>query len=222
MMKYKQTDIQKYINEFQAENGPTDRYSSFDYCYQYFLGQTSSQLLQDTQKSCLMLGFYLASWGMLRGSSFLLEKSVKHYEPLINYIASLNKSIWSIDVDTYTDSNISTICNIYKDIKNLIIENNNAHLILVTKILLGVFGFIPAYDQYFGKTFRGLFSGDCGFRSVNKNSLKYISDFYQHNKKEIDTFSNQIFVIDFSTGKQTNINYPKAKIIDMYGFTKGL
>jgi hypothetical protein len=33
---------------------------------------------------CLQLGFYLASWGMLRGSSTLLCKSTRHYEPVIN------------------------------------------------------------------------------------------------------------------------------------------
>jgi hypothetical protein len=33
--------------------------------------------------SCLQIGFYLASWGMMRGSSFLLEKSVRNFSNLI-------------------------------------------------------------------------------------------------------------------------------------------
>ncbi|EKM28037.1 hypothetical protein VCHENC02_6024, partial [Vibrio harveyi] len=37
----------------------------------------------DMEKSCLALGFYLASWGMFRGSSFMLEKSAKNFENLV-------------------------------------------------------------------------------------------------------------------------------------------
>ena len=39
------------------------------------------------QLSCLQLGFYLASWGMLRGSTDLLKRSVKHLAPLVEAIA---------------------------------------------------------------------------------------------------------------------------------------
>lgn len=38
------------------------------------------------QLSCLYLGFYLASWGMLRASSVLLQRSVKHDVPVIDMI----------------------------------------------------------------------------------------------------------------------------------------
>jgi hypothetical protein len=66
------------------------RYSSFDYCYNYF--QRTENLEDDIEKSCLVLGFYLASWGMLRASSFMLQKSVKYLQPTIQYISSLDKS----------------------------------------------------------------------------------------------------------------------------------
>ncbi len=207
---------------FQLDNQPTDRYSSFDYCYHYFHPSSSRDYLNDIEKSCLVMGFYLASWGMLRGSSFLLNKSAKYYENIIRYISELDKQMWEIDVDKYNEENIDCICSIYKDIKHLIVENGNSHLILVTKIMLGVFGFIPAFDNYFGKSFRSIFEGECGFRSVNKKSLNYIRTFYENNKDEIDNYSNTIHVTDFCTGKESNLNYKKAKIIDMYGFTKSL
>ena len=159
---------------------------------------------------------------MLRGSSFLLNKSIKYYEPLIEYISELDPITWNIDVDSYNSNNINLIFSIYQDIKDIIIKENNAHLILVTKIMLGIFGFIPAFDNYFGNTFRLIYGSECGFRSVNNVSLSCIHQFYRDNKKEIDNFSSGIFVKDFSTGEDTNINYPKSKIIDMYGFTKGL
>lgn len=220
-MLYK-VNIEVVISNYQRNNTPLDRYASFDYCYKYFRQSTSEELLKDIEKSCLVIGFYLASWGMLRGSSFLLNKSVKYYEPLIKYIAKLDKKTWEIDVDQYNNENIKKILSIYKDIKVIIIDDGNSHLTLVTKIMLGVFGFIPAFDNYFGNTFREIFNRECGFRSINKKSLNCIKEFYDSNREEIDDISNKIYLTDFSTGQKTNICYTKAKIIDMYGFTQGL
>jgi hypothetical protein len=221
MKNYKQNDLKEMIAKFQNANTPTDRYASFDYCYHYFR-KSSSDIVNNIEMSCLTIGFYLASWGMLRGSSFLLNKSAKYYEPLVGYIAGLDKEIWNIDVDSYSNENIELICEIYDNIKEIIVENGKAHLTLVTKIMLGVFGFIPAFDNYFGNTFRDIFNGKCGFRSVNDNSLSCIRKFYDDNKREIDSYSKKIFVFDFVSGKKTKVRYPKSKIIDMYGFTKGL
>ena len=72
-------DIETAVNKYKSQSNPDDRYISFDYCYNYF--RTTNDLTQDIEKSCLVLGFYLASWGMFRGSSFLLQKSIKHFEP---------------------------------------------------------------------------------------------------------------------------------------------
>lgn len=209
--------IETIVNEFKSKSKPEDRYSSFDYCYNYFL--TTDDLTKDIEKSCLTLGFYLASWGMYRGSSFLLQKSVKYLEPTIRYIADIDKNLWKIDVDNYDNKTIKKIIKVYNDIKSRLILNGNADLTLVTKILLGVFGFIPAFDNFFCNTFRDIYKGQCGFRRVNDNSLNKIKDFYDSNKKIIDKLSDDTFTIDFYSGAKTKINYTKAKIIDMYGFT---
>lgn len=215
------TDIETVVNQFKKDSKPDDRYTSFDYCYNYFL--STKDFKNDIEKSCLTLGFYLASWGMLRGSSFLLQKSVKHFQPTIEYIATLDKSVWKIDVDSYNEENINRILDIYRNIKGLLIQNGNSHLTLITKILLGVFGFIPAYDQYFCDTFRNIFNDKKSrFRAVNRESLNLIKEFYDNNRCVIDKLSNETCTTDFLKEQKTNIKYPKAKIIDMYGFTVGL
>lgn len=211
-------NFDKIIERYKSKSEPADRYTSFDYCFNYF--KTNQDFKADMEKSCLVLGFYLASWGMLRGSSFLLQKSVKYFEPIIEYYSTLDKSIWEIDVDSYSDENIELILNIYNKTKALIIKNNEAHLTLITKILLGVFGFIPAYDQYFRKTFAEIHKGECSFTAVNKTSLGLIKKFYNENKENIDRLSNSTYTTDFSTGEKTEIKYSNAKIIDMYGFLK--
>ena len=213
-------DLEIIIDEFKSKSGTTDRYTSFDYCYNYF--RNTNDLTKDIEKSCLVLGFYLASWGMLRGSSFLLQKSVKHFQKLIEYYSTLDKEIWLIDIDNYSIENNSRIIEVYHKTKEILILENNTHLTLTTKVLLGVFGFIPAFDQYFCKTFNLIFKGKCGFSVVNNNSLNCLKEFYDTNKMAIDKLSNETFTTDFITGQKTNINYPKAKIIDMFGFTNGL
>lgn len=215
----KRTDIESIIEDFKSKSKPDDRCTSFDYCYNYF--RSTSDLNKDIEKSCLVLGFYLASWGMFRGSSFLLQHSVKHLQRTIEYINTLDKSVWTIDVDNYTEENIKTIISIYKEIKERLILNGNTDLTLITKVLLGVFGFIPAFDTYFCDTFRAISERQCGFRKVNKISMGFIHNFYQENKQSIDILSTKTFTTDFLTGEKTNINYPKAKIIDMYGFNAG-
>ena len=222
LMRLTQKDIKPIVEEFNSKLNSDHRYASFDYCYNYFRTTSSKELLKDIEKSCLVLGFYLASWGMLRPSSFLLQKNVTHFQKTIKYIASLNKNIWSIDINNYSEKNMLTIIEIYQAIKSNIIEGRESDLTLITKIMLGVFGFIPAFDQYFCDSFRKIFKHECGFRRVNTKSLELIKRFYIANKKEIDKLSSKTFTTDFLTGKKTKIHYPKAKIIDMYGFTKGL
>ena len=214
-------DLKNIVGEFKKSLSPYDRDVSFDYCYNYFRKTKPSELTNDTEKSCLVLGFYLASWGMLRASSFLLQKSIKHYEPTVKYLSKLKSSTWEIDIDNYDDA-IKTILEIYKDLEgHLAADEKTPTVTLVTKVMLGVFGFIPAYDQNFVKAFSKKFKGDCSFTRVNEKSLQCLNRFYDDNKEEIDNCSLETFTVDFSTGQKTKINYPKAKIIDMYGFTVG-
>lgn len=220
-MELKVNDLDRVIAEFNTKFKlfSDGRYASFDFCYNYF--RRTENLTDDIEKSCLVLGFYLASWGMYRGSSFLLkEKNARHFIPIIKYISTLDKSLWKIDVDNYNSENIKIIGDVYEAIRKKLVPNKNAHLTLVTKTLLGVFGFTPAFDNFFCDTFRNLSNEQCGFRVLNINSLSFIKKFYEANIDSIDKLSTQNCTIDFKNGQKTDINYPKAKIIDMYGFMK--
>jgi hypothetical protein len=89
-------DVEKNIDHFLRGAGnkdkgryPCERYASFDYCYNYFQSFHDHTSFRDIcsesniVESCLQLGFYLASWGMLRGSSFLLQKSAAFYKQVL-------------------------------------------------------------------------------------------------------------------------------------------
>ena len=214
------SSISSYINESDKNKGrlPEERYTSFDYCYNYFfsfykdgkIDQLGNE--EHIQKSCLQLGFYLASWGMLRGSSFLLQKSVKHYEKLIRAISRMTPELWVLDVDKYNAEGIEMLLKCKRRISYELRDQNNIPSdTLITKIMLGVFGNVPAFDQYVKKCFK--------IYQVNKKSLNKIGRFYEENKSTFDNI--EIPTLDFITGKETSILYPKAKLIDMYGFIQG-
>ena len=192
-------DVKKSINQFLEGNGknkgrkPDERYASFDFCYNYFYSFYKRNKLNELadeknlQMSCLQLGFYLASWGMMRGSSFLLEKSVKNYKNLIVAISKMNPKLWEIDVDKYNEENIKLLLNCKQQIIEVLGKQNKPSDTLVTKIMLGVFANIPAYDQYFRKSLR--------LHSVNKKSLLKIKNFYEENKETFDSY--KIHTFDF-------------------------
>ena len=96
-----------------------------------------------------------------------------------------------------------------------------SHLTLVTKILLGVFGCVPAFDTRFTDTMRayGHRRGwQCRFRSFNADALECISVFYAEHKKVIDRWAQKTRTFEFRTGQLGKFSYTKAKIVDMIGF----
>jgi hypothetical protein len=205
------------------------RDASFDYCYNYFNLSTKDDISNDLEKGCLVIYYYLASWGMLR-NSFLLNKSWKHFLPLLKYLAekkSEDTRPWSIDVNSYNEENIEILKEVYNDIKKLVIPFKKekieyTHLTLITKIMLGIFGNIPAFDTYFVLSLKTMFPKECGFTVVNEQSLNCIKKFYLANENDINNLSSNKYTIDILSEGTTTLNYTKAKIIDLYGFCDGV
>lgn len=73
-----------YIALKTDENG---RYRSWEYCYSHFIKARGSKDV-DYDYLSLQLAFYLASWGMYRGSSFLLQKDYKIHIPVVKELLS--------------------------------------------------------------------------------------------------------------------------------------
>lgn len=241
---------------YQSQIAVNKRFASYDFCYNYFQqnkGQLSTP--QNIEHSCYVLFSYLASWGMLRGSSQLLQCSPAALIKLIRHFDSIKDSpIWDWDVPDYADSNnIQKIIDEYKQIENILASifsteestsynyedeaedknekksnaaastSNTTNSVptdtLITKIMLGVFGVIPAFDTYFKKTMRNIYKEgtkvSSPFSKCSKDALKCILDFYLSNKVVFDAI--KIIVHNFS-GLATGRYYKIAKLIDMFGF----
>lgn len=198
------------------------RFKSWEHCFNFFTSNYKN--LHDAKAfdhGCLHLGFYLASWGMLR-ASFLLQKNYRVHEYFIRDI------VMEPDYQKYFDPNflmgseeenirgMNTLkketINIYKN--NVTQINGQKQTINITdtlasKILLGVFGIVPAYDRYFkeGLKIHGL------KQRFNESSLRELINFYHSNRDDFER-CRLLF-------KDEGTVYTPMKLIDMYFWQVG-
>lgn len=207
------------LNEFLQDRKHDARYASFDYCYGYFqsfrrrgrIGEIAEG--ENLRRSCIELGFYLASWGMMRGSSDLLNKSIFFLKPLVQVLAKAPTEIWALDVDRYGERPWEDL---FKQESKRIVAalgplRNGGSQILVTKIMLGVYGNVPAFDKYF--------TAGLGVTAFGAKALNRVGAYYQANQEWLSSF--RVAVLGFD-GSESDLFYPKAKLIDMIYFMKGL
>ena len=76
--------IRTYYNETVKD--AHGRYLSWQHCYNAFILNRSNVDDNTFDYLALHLAFYLASWGMYRGSSFLLQKDYKVHIPIVKII----------------------------------------------------------------------------------------------------------------------------------------
>ena len=135
---------------------PHSRYRSWEHCFGFFR-KYWSELRQVEDIAALQLGFYLASWGMYRGSSFLLQRTYTAHMPVIRALASRQFSnLWQRDVGTRDDDIElgATIMALVESVKVAYEQFGKPTDTLATKVLLGTVGCLPACDRYFIQGFR--------------------------------------------------------------------
>ncbi len=203
-------DVEGNLAIYLGDRMPTARYASFDYCFNHFQqNRTEFASPAMMELSCLHLGFYLASWGMYRGSADLLQRSVKRLEPVVEALSAANPEAWEIDADRHTDAAMSVVL---ETARRLRLALGGASDTLVTKIMLGVFGCVPAFDVNV--------KGALGATTFGRKSLSKIARFYSAHADVIE--AHGVRTLDFSTGSATDIRYTRAKVIDMALFIEGM
>jgi hypothetical protein len=222
-------DIAANVARYFGDRNPVERAASFDYCFNYFQRFRSRDeinalaLTPNIEASCLHLGYYLASWGMLRGSTLLHTKSYRFFAPVIQAIAQEPPAVWGIDANNYTDGNIAELLELRSRISAAMAAKSSVGDLvtaptdtLVTKVLLGVFGSIPAFDTFFKRGFRTVTDK---IVKVDRHTLRAIGDFYIANAAAVD--QQRARTLDFATGLPTPLRYTRAKIIDMVFLIEG-
>jgi hypothetical protein len=204
--------IEKYLGQSaQVEN---HRFNSWKHCYDYFGNKDV-----DEDLASLHLAFYLASWGMYRGSTFLLQRDYQFLTPAVEIIldhkelrtrvvTDENKTGYIKDVFSLVKDLKSYFKQKYPDMKGVKEKEKDATDTLITKIMLGTLGITPAYDQYFKD---GVKIKKPDFpQSFNESSFGKLIAYTLKEKESIEHIKEKL-----------KIDYPIMKIVDMYFWQTG-
>lgn len=161
------------------------REKSWEHCRRFFLENRNNPEQNDTM--CLHLACYLASFGMYR-NSFLLENDYKIHSNVVEKLCSIEDKYWHFDpfiisaneLDeslVYLTGEIRDVLSTsYSDIKRKTsMTNNNANRsiisdTLITKVLMGTLGCVPAFDERLRKGLK-----NSGLKQTyTKNNMKEI------------------------------------------------
>jgi hypothetical protein len=137
----------KHLAEVRDEirSNPHSRWLSWNHCYEFF---RQANVAAAKQQAALHLGFYLASWGMLRNSK-LINKNHLFHEPLVGLLTSPEAgklgTFPTSDADVH--SHVERISSLSGDIASHLRSGQvSPTLTLLSKILLGTTAAIPALD----------------------------------------------------------------------------
>lgn len=204
---------QAFFEDARAnENG---RSLSWEHCYRVFRDARTDPS-PDYDYLSLHLAFYLASWGMYRGSSFLLQKDYKVLVPVVEEILKpeydclfgiacadvRNSDVWKQYTKLY-DYISYYFHRIREEVRGREVATPVSP-VLITKILLGTLGCVPAYDRFFGigAKYLGLEKD-----TYQKKSLDELADFYEAHNDRLEE-ARRGFEVD-------GLIYPQMKLLDM-------
>ena len=189
---------------------------SWENCYKFFC-ENHEKILEDGEKSeiceiaALHLAFYLASWGMYRGSAFIRRYDHNIYKGLIIELLSNCENLWKKDVEWSDLKKANEIITNYfiglkKDDKSTDKDkhSNRPTQTLITKILMGIFACVPAYDRYVIKALKAY-----------NICQTYKEDSYNEIKKWLEERN-----YNYKLSK-SEVEYTPMKLIDVYFWSVG-
>lgn len=203
----------EFYNDLKIdENG---RYRSWEHCYSHFIKARGSKEI-DYDYLSLQLAFYLASWGMYRGSSFLLQKDYKVHIPVVKELLSKEyDALAGIECIEFRKENNQQLLReinsflgqyydkIRREVKGQELKNQLSFT-LITKILMGTLGCVPAYDRYF---IAGIKKQKVTTGNYNLKSIMKLVDFYEKNSVRLEPVREKMEV--------DGMPYPQMKMLDM-------
>jgi len=196
------------ISNWANSSNKFDRGHSWNYCYEHFqkFYKLPTKTNADIDLAALNLWAYLASWGMMRGSSFLGQEC--NYKVLINVVHVLiDKKYSSLWLSTcYNNEDFSTLSReLALDIKKELLPYCSRGTFkddtLTTKIILGTCCCLPAFDIYFKN----------GMKNNGLQQSLSISTI-----KQIVNFINEPANLTLHS-----IGYPIMRALDAYFFCEG-
>ena len=211
---------QTFYDDARAnENG---RSRSWEHCYRVFRDARTAPS-PDYDYLSLHLAFYLASWGMYRGSSFLLQKDYKVLTPIVEKILKPEYDclfgvacvgLREDEVQDRLEKLNKYIAKYFGPIRNEVAGREvttPVSPVLITKILMGTLGCVPAYDRFFQD---GVATYKVTTREYSPESVRRLVDFYEEHNDRLE---------EARRGMRTDdLIYPQMKLLDMGFWQIGL
>ena len=235
MTKVPTMDIDKALDltekAYKAiKSGKNYRDMSWEYCFTEFENAHSCESSVLSNPSyldylALHLGFYLASWGMYRGSSFLLSFDYKIHTDAVKIVLDPKYDpLWAIDAKSLLSStNLALLDDVserlsdyyekyrivhYKLVGKFIPKKCNISQTLITKILLGTISCTPAFDRF---VIEGIKRLGASTATYNKRSIEGLC-YYYDDPKNYSSLENLRKKMSITA---TGTNYPQMKLLDM-------
>ncbi|GJM41591.1 MAG: hypothetical protein DHS20C20_18730 [Ardenticatenaceae bacterium] len=218
------TEIKETVLQFcqKINNDPHHRYRSWEHCYQFFhKWQHPSRLSGDViDLLALHLAFYLASWGMYRGSSKLLWKDYKVHIPVVTELNNEQYNpLWQTDgLIKSRQSYVDLLFELVERLRTIYRQHGVTPTdTLISKTLLGTMGCVPAYDRLV----------KMGIKRWNEQTAqtRFPVRFGKNSVQGIQLFCYQNATVLNETQKAVNTmrgcHYPIMKLADMYFWQVG-
>ena len=128
--KKSKENAKKFLNNLDKytkskENEEHGRYKSWEHCYEVFY-KAKVNKKPDYNNLALHLAFYLASWGMYRGSSFLLKKDYTvHIDAVKVLLNNAYKDLWGIECKDYNEERLIRLLKLKKKLEDSYRKFNN-------------------------------------------------------------------------------------------------
>lgn len=196
---------------------PRGSEASWDYCYSWF--NKDRRPSSDDRRDCLELGYYLANWGMFRGSGSFMTTNLAALLPALPVINAHHDAMQRVDL-TGTEQEWSKLKSTYDALESAL--PGNPSTTLVTKVMLGVWGCMPAMDTYVLAGIRQLLdlAGQRGLTTFNRRFYNYLSEFRHAHAGEVDRY-REAPLATFGTSAVQRTQIPAGKVLDMYFFQLG-
>jgi len=189
---------------------PHDRMLSWDHCYNFFhsLPQVPSTALID--ETALQLAFYLASYGMYRGSTVLLQKDYKFLIPVV-------QKLRSPELSTGRPSDMVAVActpvaaeaawgklGILETFLRQTGINQTSIGVLSTKIMLGTWATVPAFDTSLKAALR---AAEIGKANYSRKNFLTVFAYLHQNAPAFQQQVNRFHAEGFA-------HYPAMRVVD--------
>ena len=227
-------EITRYVEEFVERDMPGSGRFLWHDCYRYF-GRPSAG---DNDRAINELHSLLVSWGMYRGNSFLAKKDKWGHQEIVKIVrdpefVKLREDCAKIGTAKSDAKTIEKTLLLYKKVEDAYrkikctaaetkagLSKVTVSSGLVSKVMLGTVGCLPAFDDYAQKALGGIkelrgWPSNLTDESKRKDRMERLWVFYRNNEAH---FIKAVEKFDLT---ERHCAYPPMKMMDMYLWGKG-